>query len=768
MFLPSSWSIALLRYVAVAAVIWSFVAMPVVGAEKPKWGPDRIGLDELAAPHDPTFDSVARHFPMLRKPREALGVLESAREFIVLPRGELVVYNFQMDKPGQPELYMGPAVENQAVLRFQVGMKGQKKTLYGEGNRPDSKSLIEGYLPMVVVPFTHEGVEYRQTLFAWSQGMDPDGQLWGYVGLEMKNTGGAAVRVEVDHEAVCGKASKAAPTGHWEVELAPGKTQRLCVRIPRDGVRPDLAITKDSPEFKSKKRSGEALLPFCGGFEGVEAIEPAQYDRGFEESVQVWRKRLNRGLTIRVSEPRICDAYRAWLGYTTINVDKDGDRYFPHDGCGFYEAVWGVASLQYCRALDYYGYFQESERCLDAILSLVQPDGDLVTRFGRGPDMGTLFLAIETHYLITQDKAWLARVTPTMVKVADWALARREKEVKDQKPDSITYGLIAVKSCDDHQAPDYSYLTDTSLCAGLDAAARVLAIVGQEQAAKRIAAGATAYRRDIDRSIEKATFEHDGDRLIPILPVSRKHLVRANYGTNDYYNLYAGMVLETGYLAATDPRTDLIIKSLEKRSGLRAGIFAFDSWGMTKGIDHAFSLGYLEHTLQCNEPKKTILGLYGFLAYGMSRNTYSGVEVTDIGSGENMHTLPHLRSGTNQLKLLRMMLVREDGDRLVLAQAAPQHWLKSGQRVEVLDAPTAFGATSYTIVSATDQGRITVQLVPPRRNPPKEIQVFVRHPDGKPIRGATLAGKPITSFDAGSVTLRDVGVEAVSLELLYP
>lgn len=183
-------------------------------------------------------------------------------------------------------------------------------------------------------------------------------------------------------------------------------------------------------------------------------------------------------------------------------------------------------------------------------------------------------------------------------------------------------------------------------------------------------------------------------------------------------------------------------------------------------IDHAFSYGYWLQMLKRNQPKKAILGLYASMAYGMSRSTYSGVECTDIRTGANARTLPHLRSGTQQLRLLRFMLVREDGDRLLLAQAAPQHWFKHGGRIEVLDAPTAFGKLSYTMDSAVKQGRVTIRLTPPPRTPPRQIQVFVRHPEGKPIRKVSVAGELLDSFDGGSVKLRNVR-QPVTFDLHY-
>lgn len=725
--------------------------------EKMHRGPGPVAQAELAAAHDPTFAAVARHYPLLQAPREALGVLESAREFVVTAGGEIELNNYQMDKPGRGEAYPWAAPENKATIYFLFG-KTTPKTRYGHGNPPDAKQLADGYLPIVIVPFTFQGVEYRQTLFAWSEGLDPDGRLWAYVGVEMKNPTDAAVHIELAQQAVCGRKQRVVPLGSWEYDLAAGQARRLCLRIPRDGILPDAEITKDSPEFE--KRTGSAELPFCGGFQGVEAIEPQDFDRCFDEAAQAWRQRLARAMTIRVPEQRVNDAHRAWLAYLFTNVDKEGDLYFPHDGSGFYELVWGIAAIQSCRAFDMYGYAEEAGKYLDSICTLVRPDGELKTAFGLS-DSGTLLVALEDHYRYTQDKAWLARAADTIGRVANWSIARRAKEKEGQTPGEPNYGMIKYQPSGDYPEPDFSFLSDTALCMGLEAGARCLRTVGREAEAARVAAEAAAYRQDIEAAMRRSVFEHEGRRLLPILPASRAWLERAHYGATGYYSLFASLILDTEFLPADDPHATLLIDALEQRGGLCAGTCTFFDY-----IDHGFTYGYWLEMLKRGEPKKAILGLYGSMAYGMSRSTCSSVECTRIESGANAPTLPHLRSGTQQLKLLRMMLVREEGERLILAQAAPQHWLKQGQCVEIQNAPTMFGPASYTIRSAVDEGRVTVQLIPPVRNPPQEIQVFVRHPEGRPIQQVLLDGKPLEAFDAGSVTLRD-SREPLTLELHY-
>jgi hypothetical protein len=190
------------------------------------------------------------------------------------------------------------------------------------------------------------------------------------------------------------------------------------------------------------------------------------------------------------------------------------------------------------------------------------------------------------------------------------------------------------------------------------------------------------------------------------------------------------------------------------------------AFGRKGGIDHAFTYGYWMNCLERDEVDRVLLGFYGSMAYGMSRETWAGVECTNVFTGSNAGTLPHLRSGTQQLRLLRNMLVREDGDRLVLAQAVPQHWLADGEQVAVLDAPTHFGKVSYTIQSRVNQGRIAVTLDPAKRRPPKAIVLHLRHPEKAKIMGVSMDGKPVEQFGGGAITLEGL-VQPVRIEVRY-
>jgi hypothetical protein len=157
--------------------------------------------------------------------------------------------------------------------------------------------------------------------------------------------------------------------------------------------------------------------------------------------------------------------------------------------------------------------------------------------------------------------------------------------------------------------------------------------------------------------------------------------------------------------------------------------------------------------LKRDSVKRVLLGFYGMLAYGMTRETYSGVECTQIRTGGNAHTLPHLYSCAQQIRLLRMMLVREEGEDLLLAWAAPRLWLEDGKRLEVRDAPTLFGPVTFALRSEVKAGRMVCELTPPRRKSPRRIRLRARHPKDRPIASVTVNGQPWNRFRKNVVEL---------------
>jgi hypothetical protein len=661
---------------------------------------DLLGEIELARDSDPTFESVASHLPALKRPREVVGVKHHPHDIGVGPDGTL-------------ELNDDASVPENPVAFFEIG---DPPVRFGAGPAGCRKSLVDG-APVVTAEFEHKGATYRQTVFGWSEGLSPDAPLWAYIELRAESAAASEPRTKVGLRVGPGNATAVVRT--WDLDLSPGVPAPVCVKIPFDSPGKDWV-----------------------------GVPKAEFDAMKTRVLEAWRADLDAATSLRTPEPRVNEARRAWLAYASLDVDKLNGILEPHDGAGFYEQVYGYSAALYPHALDLWGRHEEARRIIESLLTLQAPDGLFTSHFGT-PDPGALLFAMSEHYMLTADAEWLRRVARNMVRMCDWIAAkRRESMTPPGAPRTVTYGLIKFRPYCDFPGGTYDYFGDAYCAAGLEKAARALAAIGLTGESGRIAREAEAYRADILASMDKAVIESGGLKVLPLEPDTHRILNESKGRAGDYYSLIASCMLESEFLPAADERTGWVMRFLEQRGGLRLGMCEFGG-----GIDHAYTYGYWLDGLKLDRVKPAILGFYGSLAYGMSRETYSGVEVTKLFTGDNDPTLPHLYSCTQQLRLLRMMLVQEDGERLWLGRAMPRHWLASEAVTELRDAPTAFGPVSFVVRPRPAGKRTEVELTAPSRRAPEAILLRLRDPLFRQIASVKVDGKPVKTFTGETVEL---------------
>jgi hypothetical protein len=116
----------------------------------------------------------------------------------------------------------------------------------------------------------------------------------------------------------------------------------------------------------------------------------------------------------------------------------------------------------------------------------------------------------------------------------------------------------------------------------------------------------------------------------------------------------------------------------------------------------------------------------------------------------------------------RTMLVTERGDQLWLAPFITSNWLKDGRSLSVSNAPTRFGPVSYQVESHLSEGYIRAAIQPPMRQPPSQIVLRLRNPEGTPIRSTRVNGKRHSGFDkaSGLVRLKPID-QTLNLEVVY-
>ena len=659
---------------------------------------DLAGAQELASRDDPSFESASRYFPAMKWPRETIGVPGNAFAIGVAADGSL---QFSDDIAN----YKKP------VAFFEVG--GYR---FGSGATACSKRLLDGYMPIVVASDHQAGLEFEQTVFGYAKDYSPDETLYAYARFRATNPGAAprTIDLSLKIEPAPGKLHPVT----WHLSLPAHGSQVVAVRLP--------CKVLDSP---------------------IEEVSVDEFESKLGQTTNYWNQLLAKGSRFEIPEPRLQNAYRAWMAYNFLNVSKRGAVYHVCDGSGFYSQVYGYSDALYCNALDLLGYHDLAVEYMDSLLTFMQTNGLLAVNFGD-TDTGVALWSMSQHYLITRDAEWLRRVAPKMLAMCNWIIEQRHAALSQAaNQPAVTKGLIRYRPYADLLHPAADYFSNSYLWKGLAATAEVFAEVGMNEEAARLKAESDQYKRDITASMNASVFKDHGMKILPAIPDSRELWNESNGSADGYYGIIAPCMLEAGIPAWNDPKAELIVQALERRGGLTAGLCQFH-----RMVDHAYTYGYWMNCLRRDEVKRVILGLYASMAYGMSRDTYAAVECTAIRTGENYWTLPHTYSNTQQLRLLRNMLVREEGDRLWLGQAIPRAWLGRGKRVAVNEAPTLFGPVTFSITAQPD-GSMRVHLAPPARSAPSEIMVRLRHPERLRIASAEAEGVGRVKFTGETLRL---------------
>jgi hypothetical protein len=584
---------------------------------------------------------------------------------------------------------------------------GNPSVPLGEAEKPFDRHLLGGYIPIDILDVTRDNVKYTLTIMGWSDDFDVSKPLYAYLQLHAHSIGGELPSV----------VSLVSPGNHkksWQIASKDGTSAQLSIKMQFSD--PATALKVSPEEFASRMNAAERL----------------------------WRDRLSLATRFDLPDQRVMDAYRAWLAYSMLDTDTINHLAEPHDGTGFYETMFGFSVSLYTMMLDEYGLHDYAASILQTQIHFQQPDGLYTAQCGL-VDPGAFLVGLARHYRTTGDKQWLKRVMPAMIEQANWIIRERSKSSKS----GSTRGLIKYRPYNDYLMPTFNYLGNAMCALGLLDAGEVLAEIGASEGSQFVRSG-QRYQQDILASMNASAFISEGQTLLPMEPDTRRLLKLEDYKAGGYYGLTASPLLATGFLTVGDQKTAWIIDALEKRGGLLAGVAEFNG-----GIDHAYTYGYLLNELALGNVRKTLLGFWSMLAYGMTRTTYSPVEVTMFKTGENELTLPHLYSCTEQLSLLRDMLLREDGNTLQLGEGIPRAWLRSGHHIAVEGAPTKFGTVSYRI-EATGDKVDHIRIVPPSRRPPNEIQLHLRAPDGPSIKSIEGGAQMGMTYLGDVITFRDL------------
>jgi hypothetical protein len=553
-------------------------------------------------------------------------------------------------------------------------------------SRKQTKTLLDGWLAIVLLDTEEGGVRYEFTLWStplptakdWRAAFDwptEGANFLNWVRVKATNPGPSPAEARVQLDLLVTNAP--APTA-WSASLKPGRSAETCFRIPFKAVANAAAFDKENPKL------------------------------WLDRTVSYWRNLMAKAARIEVPCEKATQALRAAHVCQLIASDHG----VLHGGEGFYDEFYIRDGAYQMLELEEAGLFDAARKTVAAYLSAQRPDGRFETQKNQFDANGQALWVLWQFYKITGDRAWLQQAYPQMRRAVQWIMQARRQAPSD----SLFAGVLPNAVADGeylwdgkHHIVGYDFWNLRGLLCVTDAAREL----GEQADAQRFQQEANDYRRAID-----AAWQRTGLAWFP--PSWEK--VGTHWGNTE-------TLWPTGLFAPDDARVSALLAEVREQHG---GGFCEGTirWtGSKEPAIHPYLSSYTTMaSLVRGEHEKFVEEFYWYLLHSTATHAFP----EGIFYGRRFawsDTIPHATGAANFAFLLRHALVHEQGDELHFLLGAPDWWLENGREICVEHAPTHFGPMSLRIRGVA-RG-VEVKLDRPRRQLPKRVVLHL--PNSRPV-----------------------------------
>lgn len=468
-------------------------------------------------------------------------------------------------------------------------------------------------------------------------------------------------------------------------------------------------------------------------------------EQAWKNTRQFWSDQLSRGAEFTVPEPAVNELFRANLWHALRLPRRHGGQEpgvaidlpysnFAYDQKG---TPWPVNQAVYVDYMlyDLRGYHDVS---VEELLAIYHNNQEASGHLGGVANWVVytpgMVYAVAQNYLLSNDRAALAKLLPPTLKALDWCLAQIKQGSLASWP---AHGLVRGPLNDGTGEGVWAF-NQAYVYAALDSFGKVLGRIGHPRAQECLAA-AREFRTSVERGFGAASLrsplvqlrDHTWIPYVPCEVLTPRRLFEQWYPTD--VDTGAAHLPRLRALPAAGWLADSLLNDHEDNLYLHG-------WGMAnEPVYNQQGMAYLFR----DQPKAAIRTFYSMMACAFSHSVFEPVEHRWTWG---QYFGPPSTDGA-WFELYRNMLIREtDDDTLLLLQATPRKWLADGKIIEVRRAPTYYGDLTMKIESraAASTLRAEVSLGPDR---PKTLLVRLRHPEAKPIVSATINGQDWKDYD---------------------
>jgi hypothetical protein len=457
-------------------------------------------------------------------------------------------------------------------------------------------------------------------------------------------------------------------------------------------------------------------------------------------------------MKVETPEPLVNHAWRHLLiqNFALIN----GDRIHYSAGNQYdrlYEAEGSDAAL----AMMSWGYEQDMRRLMTPLLEF--------TRKGlEFHQAGFKIMDVCRYYWQTRDGATVRALRPRWEKEARLLVEGR----------TGPHGLFPPERyAGDISTPVQPVNANAHAWRALRDLGAVLADLGESSEARRYTDVAREFRKTVLTAIEASTRRKTNPPFVPVAlfgdEPAHTPIIRSRIGS--YWNIIIGYTVGSGIFPPGSAEENWIPRYQEQHGGIfmgmvRSGGDEFNFWTGEHRVNPLYGTRYALDTLRRDDPERALVSFYGMLAQGFTRNTFvcgEGCSLAPVDAGGRIfYCPPNSAANGHFLSMLRHLLVQDwdlsdDGkpETLRLLFATPRRWLEDGRRIEVKDAPTAFGPVSVTVESRLSRGEVLANVILPRRSSPERTFLRIRVPEGWHVQHASTNDQVLKVDQKGTVDL---------------
>jgi hypothetical protein len=530
--------------------------------------------------------------------------------------------------------------------------------------------------------------------------------------------------------------------------------------FPTGGARAWREADEGTPAYAARVRKRHSAAQFAADSSGKALDKVREY----------WATLLKSRTRLMVPEESVMDVARTSHCYfRVLRYPLTGECAVPMGGdCLDYYDFAERDSAYEIVGLDETGRHDQAESFLNIYLArkgelkntrwpLGQDDqGKWMTRTGEEDTQGFVLWALGEHYMLSRDKAWLARAWPWIKRGLEYIRRTRAAALAAiPDPSDPRHGLW-IPGAGEMMAdePSYWYWYNYFIECGLRYGVVEAEAMGEQDYARVMRDEHSDFVACLRRSMGQRFNRLDYRRgLLP---------GRANGKQLLDVALSEGSLFPSHSLNPQDPMVALSLAYTDALAWARSGSFPVIWYGSNgRGIWPALTSDYALMHLRRGEPEKAVACFYAMLSTCGHINSWG--EVMSWDNGISTGGQPYMWANGIFLILLRNMLLHEEGDwldasptgprELWICPATPRKWMHEPAGIIVEHAPTYFGPVSFSM-RINDRGDATAAIeFEGQETLPDRLVVHVRSLRERPLRRVSVNGTNHPHFTGEQVLI---------------